>query len=413
VRRLTPLLVIGLVAAACQSEAAAPIATVAVATTTTTLPATTITTTTTTTTTTLTPTPTPTTIPAEPATDASAPRPDSSIPTATKGAAIVAVGGADLFRNVDGEPYVRAHEGLLLPIVGRDGEWLELLDHCDDTGWVRFDEVAFTAARGDTPPVGNGFAFSDAVIVVDPGHGGPNIGAVGPTGLIEKEVNLDIARRTRDLLSAPHSVDWETGEILDGSAIPPAGQVWLTRPEGPPGADIETGLTFRTAIANSVRAHALISIHNNAAPDGPYDGPGSEVYHQVTDLRSRRLSGLILEEMRRGFSVFEADWVGDDEAGAKVRVKENGRDIYGILRLSDIPAVIAEGVYISNPSEEALLRTPDFRQAYADAVYRALVRFITTDDAGSGFIDTEPFTAGGLSSGAPVQACTVAAQTDE
>jgi N-acetylmuramoyl-L-alanine amidase len=302
---------------------------------------------------------------------------------------------------------------LLFPIVGRDGEWLELLDHCDDPGWVRFDEVAFTPARDDTPPVGEGFAFSAAVIVLDPGHGGPNIGAVGPTGLVEKEVNLDIARRTRDLLNAAHSVDWETGEILDGSAIPPAGQVWLTRPEGPTGADIEAGLTFRTAISNSVRAHALISIHNNAAPDGPYDGPGSEVYHQVTDLRSKRLSGLILEEMRRGFSAFEADWVGDDDAGAKVRVKENGQDIYGILRLSSVPAVITEGVYISNQSEEALLRTPEFRQAYADAVYRALVRFITTNDAGSGFIDTDPFTAGGLSSGAPVQTCKVAAQPNE
>jgi N-acetylmuramoyl-L-alanine amidase len=403
--RLTIMLAVGLVAAACQNDAAAP---VTAATTTTTVPAATTTTTSTTTSTTL--APTPTSIPETPDHDASAPAPDSSPPTATRGAAVVAVGGADLYVNRDDEPYVRAHEGLLFPVVGREGGWLELLDHCDDPGWVRFDEVAFTPARGDTPPVGEGFAFSDAIIVVDPGHGGPNIGAVGPTGLIEKEVNLDIARRTRDLLNAPHSVDWETGEILDGAAIPPAGQVWLTRPEGPEGADFEAGLTFRTTIANSLRAHALISIHNNAAPDGPYDGPGSEIYHQVTDLRSRRLSGLILEEMRRGFSAFEADWVGDDDAGAKVRVREDGRDIYGILRLSNVPAVIIEGVFISNESEEALLKTPEFRQAYADAVYRGLVRFITTHDAGSGFIDTEPFTAGGLSSGAPVQACVVAAQ---
>ncbi len=368
-------------------------------------------TTTTTSTTTTTLPPTPTTIPVQPALDASAPRADSVIPTASKGAAVIARGGADLYRDLDSAPYVRAHEGLLFPVVGRDGEWLELLDHCDDPGWVRFDEVAFTPVQ--TVPLKPGMAFSDAVILVDPGHGGPNIGAVGPTGLIEKEVNLDIARRTRDLLSAPHTVDWETGEILDGSAIPPASRVWLTRPEGPAGADVEAGLTFRTTIADSLNAHALVSIHNNAAPDGPYDGPGSEVYHQVASSESKRLSGLIVEEMRRGFSAFEADWVGDDDAGAKIRVGENGVDIYGILRLSDVPAVITEGVYISNPSEEALLATPEFRQAYADAVYRALVRFITTDDDGSGFVEVEPFTAGGLSSGAPVQACTVAAQPEE
>ncbi len=405
------MLILGLVAAACQSGTSEPVTRVPTTATTTTVLATTTTTIPATTTTTL--PATPTTIPQQPVSDASAPAPDSSIPSADEGAAVIAKGGADLYTDRDDEPYVRAHEGLTFPVVGRDGEWLELLNHCDDPSWVRFDEVAFTPAQVDSPPVGDGFVFSDAVLVVDPGHGGPNIGAVGPTGLIEKDVNLDIARRARDLLSAPHTVDWETGEILDGSAIPPAGQVWLTRPEGPDGADIEAGLTFRTAIANSLNAHALISIHNNAAPDGPFDGPGSEVYHQVTDLRSRRLSGLILEEMRRGFSAFEADWVGDDDAGAKVRVKENGMDIYGILRLSEVPAVIAEGVYISNESEEALLDTPEFRQAYADAVYRALVRFITTNDGGSGFVDTEPFTAGGLSSGAPVQECTVAAQPDE
>lgn len=409
-RRLHLIVVLGLVAAACQSGATEPVTPVGSLAITTTIPATPTTAAPTTTTTTL--PPTPTTIPEQPDPDPPPPLQDSSRPAATRGAAIIAVGGADLFDDRDGEPYVRAHEGLLFPVVGRNGEWLELLNQCDDPSWVRFDEVAFTPAQVDLPAVGRGFDFSDAVIVVDPGHGGPNIGAVGPNGLLEKEVNLDIARRTRDLLSAPHTVDWETGEILDGPAIPAAGQVWLTRSEGPEGADIESGLTFRTTIADSLNAHALVSIHNNAAPDGPFGGPGSEVYHQVADLESKRLSGLILEEMRRGFSEFEADWVGDDDAGAKTRVREDGRDIYGMLRLSDVPAVIVEGVYISNESEEALLDTPEFRQAYADAVYRALVRFITTDDDGSGFVETEPFTAGGLSSGAPVSTCSVPAQPE-
>lgn len=371
---------------------------------------TTVPTTTTSTTTTTTLPPTPTTLPVDPNAEPAPPPGDRSVPEARTGAAVIAAGGAALYEDRQNEPYVRAHEGLLFPVVGRDGDWLQLLDHCDDPGWVLFSEVAFTPARAGTTMPGEGVEFSEAVIVVDPGHGGPNIGAVGPTGLIEKEVNLDIARRTRDLLSHQHTVDWETGEILDGSAIPPAGQVWLTRPEGPEGADIETGLTFRTTIADSLNAHALISIHNNAAPDGPFEGPGSEVYHQVGSLESKRLSGLILEEMRRGFSAFDADWVGDDDAGAKVRVREDGMDIYGILRLSEVPSVIVEGLYISNESEETLLATPEFRQAYADAMYRALVRFVTTEEPGSGFVDTEPFTAGGLSSGAPVEECTVAAQ---
>lgn len=401
-RLLTGLL---LIVAACSGSSSEP---TAVATTTSTTEATpTTTSTTTTTTTTL---PTPTTIPDVPEADPGAPPPDSVVPGATRGALVIAAGGADLYREDEDEPYVRAHEGLTFPVTGRSGDWLEVLDHCDDPALVRFDEVAFTPARPATSAgPGPGTTFDEAVIVVDPGHGGPNIGAVGPGGLLEKEVNLDIARRTRDLLESPHTVDWETGEILTGGEIPAAGQVWMTRPEGPAGADIEAGLTFRTTLADSINAHALVSIHNNAAPDGPYDGPGSEVYHQVSNTQSQRLSGLVLEELRREFARFEAEWVGDDDAGAKVRIREDGADIYGILRLSEVPAVIVEGAFISNETEETLLGTIEFRQAYADALYRALVRFMTTDDPGSGFIETEPFT-GSLSSGAPVQSCTVAAQ---
>ena len=71
--------------------------------------------------------------------------------------------------------------------------------------------------------------------------------------------------------------------------------------------------------------------------------------------------------------------------------------------------MIAEGAFISNPDEEALLRTTEFRQAYADAVYRALVRFITTSDTGSGFTEPYPRTVP-AGSGAPAGGCEVPAQ---
>jgi len=409
VRRLCLILALGLLATACRAGSTEPVTAVQrpVATTTT-IP---VTTTTEPPTTTTTLPPTPTTVPEQPSADPPPPPPDRSIPAAMMGALVIAEGGADLFFDRTADPYVRAHEGLVFPVIERDDEWLQVLDQCNDPGWVLFDEVAFSAARRDDSRVGAGMEFSDAVVVVDPGHGGPNVGAVGPAGLVEKVVNLDIARRLRDLLRRPHTVDWESGEIFNGSAIPAAGQVWMTRQEGPEGADIETGLTFRTTLSDSLNAHALVSIHNNAAPDGPFEGPGSEVYYKVADLESKRLSGLVVEELRQEFSAFEAAWVGADDAGAKVRVGTDGVDLYGILRQSDAPSVIVEGVYISNESEEALLGTAEFRQAYADAVYRALVRFVTTDEDGSGFVDTEPFT-GGLSSGRPAGTCSVPAQPE-
>jgi hypothetical protein len=63
-----------------------------------------------------------------------------------------------------------------------------------------------------------------------------------------------------------------------------------------------------------------------------------------------------------------------------VRVGADGDDYYTLLARSEEPAAIVEGAYISNPSEEALIMTDSFRQAYAEGVYRALVRFVTTDD---------------------------------
>lgn len=398
---------LALLAAACSSSGAAP-GTTGVPTTRT-IPATTVATTTTTTTTTTIP-PTPTTVPEAPNSDPAPPVPDQETPPGTRGAVIVARGGADLFEEVGGDPLIRAHEGLVFPVTGRNGDYLEVLTPCNDVNWVETSDVAFTAATLDQS-IGAGFAFADAVIVLDPGHGGPNFGATGPSGQREKHVNLDIARRTRDILATSHTVNWVTGEVLEGSAIPAVGQVWVTRSEGPEGADIESGLTFRTSLANALNAHALVSIHNNASPDGPYDGPGSEVYHQYLDDESKRLAGLLVEEMRRGFAPFDADWVGARDAGAKFRVRENGDEVYGILRRSEVPAVIAEGVYISNPSEDALLATPEFRQAYADAIYRALVRFVTTDDAGSGFTEPPPYTAT-PSSGGPQSTCKVPAQPE-
>jgi N-acetylmuramoyl-L-alanine amidase len=282
--------------------------------------------------------------------------------------------------------------------------WFEVFTPCDTSAWMHAGEVVFTPAK--TKPASG---MAEAVVVIDPGHGGPNRGATGPTGLPEAEVDLDIARRLRDLLLESHDVDWASGRVGIGTGIPAVRQVWMTRVEGPPGADFEAGLLFRSRLAESAGADLMISIHNNADPDGPFEGPGSEAFYSIADPASRRLAGLIVEEFRRGLFRFEAGWVGDTDAGAKYRLREDGRDYYGLLRNARVPTVIAEGAFISNPDEENLLRTPDFRQAYAEAAYRAIVRFLTTDDPGSGFTDPYPRTVP-AGSGAPLPSCAVPSQ---
>jgi hypothetical protein len=100
----------------------------------------------------------------------------------------------------------------------------------------------------------------------------------------------------------------------------------------------------------------------------------------VGNPESPRLGGLIVDELRNALSRFDADWVGSRGNGLSARVGGDGTDYYSILARAEVPAAIVEGAYISNPSEEALIMTDDFRQAYAEGVYRAIVRYVTTDD---------------------------------
>jgi N-acetylmuramoyl-L-alanine amidase len=269
--------------------------------------------------------------------------------------------------------------------VAFDDGWIEVVTPCDVRAWVPATQLMADAPAAPLAP-GTDANFADAVLVVDPGHGGPsNRGARSPDGaLIEKEVNLDIAQRLRDLLSTPHDVDWQSGTIYVGDSIPAAGRVVVTRSGGGDDADYEAGLLFRAALADAVQAHALVSIHNNAGSDAESDVAASDVYYQSGVPESRRLAALLTTEFARSFAAFDADWVATLPVGAKSRLspRDGETQYYGILRRSAVPAVIAEGAYIANQSEADLLATAEFRQAYADAVYRALVRFITTDDEG-------------------------------
>lgn len=308
------------------------------------------------------------------------------------GVAFVPVGGADLWMGPDREPYFRIHEGIALGFSHRSDDWLLVTTSCNDTAWVDANDVVVQPQR--TPePTGATFDLSEAVIVLDPGHGARDWGGVGPGGLSEKEVNLDIADRVRDLMEGSHDVDWTTGAIASGDEVSEFASVVLTRDViGPDGGDFEAGLGYRATLAEAAGADALVSIHNNTVPRVDSDIPGSEVYYATGVEDSDRLAGLIYEELLRSLSAFDADWSGGELLGARARLDpDTDDDYYGLLRRATMPAVIVEGVYISEPEEEALLATEEFRQAYAEAVYRGVVRFLTTSESGADVNNPEYF----------------------
>jgi N-acetylmuramoyl-L-alanine amidase len=235
--------------------------------------------------------------------------------------------------------------------------WAQITTPCENQGWLLLD---------------SGSRRGKQRVLLDPGHGGNEAGAVGPSGLVEKELNLDIARRTAALLEAE---EIETA---------------LTRTE-----DYRATIVFRAELAKAVHPDAVLSIHHNAEPDTTFDRPGSETFYQHDSPSSKRLAGLVYEETVAALSRFPASWAGNRDAGAKWRLNSRGADYYGILRhtfASSITSVLSEAAFITNPSEEELLRREDVRAAEAQGLSKAILRFLRTDDPGSGF--TTPYPRG-------------------
>jgi N-acetylmuramoyl-L-alanine amidase len=368
---------------------------------------------TTTSTTTSTAPPVPIGVPEMPQPDPAPPDPGLAAGFTGAGVVTLARGGAELYAEPGGEPFEVGRAGLVFAALSMEDDWIEVFTSCDTTAWVRAAQVRAEPAAASAA-IGAGFDFGDAVIVVDPGHGGPwNTGATSPSGLVEKAINLDIGRRVRDLLNEPHTVDWATGTIYTGSDIPAAAEVILTRTGDGDRADYEAGLTFRSTLANSANATAMVSIHNNAGWEIELDHPGVDVYYQSQLAASRRFAKIMVEELLRSFGPFEADWVGAIETGAKSRLspREGHEQYYGVLRRTLVPTVITEGAYIANQSEADLLATPAFRQAYAEGVYRALIRFLTTNDVGGGHSSDPVIWEGNAGSGDARPECVIPAQS--
>lgn len=238
---------------------------------------------------------------------------------------------------------------------------------------------------GKTTVIARGIPV-DGTVVLDPGHGGKGEpGAEGPTHFLEKDLNWAVAGYTRDALEAAgiHVVLTRSGDYL-------------------------TTLDTRAKINAAIKPKAFVSIHHNAEPDGPRDGPGTETYYQTVGdsaAQSKRLAGLIYEEVVKALSQYQGiAWVADTDAGTKYRKGTSGDDYYAVIRKTHgTPAALAELGFISNPPEEALYRQPEVQKAEGEAVARGIVRFLTTNDPGSGFTEpyprTEPAGGGGTGEG--------------
>ncbi len=209
------------------------------------------------------------------------------------------------------------------------------------TSWDR-DDLILEIRR--PPAVDDSAPLVGRRIVIDPGH--PPVGAKGPTGLTEAEANLAVALKLRDLLLAAGA------------------EVIMTRTE-----DVAVGLAERVALADSVDAEVLISIHNNALPDGvnPFVNNGSSVFY--FHPRSVLLAKRIQERLHRGLGL---------------RNLGVSRGNLALARPTWMPAVLTEGLFIMLPDQEHALRTEEGQLGYARAVAEGLERYLAEWSTGAG-----------------------------
>jgi len=215
-------------------------------------------------------------------------------------------------------------------------------------------------------------------IVIDAGHGGHDTGTIGPNGLQEKDLVLDVSKRL--------------GRLLESRL---GAEVVYTRRD-----DTFIPLETRTAIANRERADLFISIHANSSRDA--DARGVETYylnftsspealevaarenavseksiHELQDLVKKIAMKEKIDESREfAGDVQESLYGGLALQNAGIRDRGIKKAPFIVLIGANMPSILAEISFVSNPADERKLETPEHRQRIAESLYRGVSKYV-------------------------------------
>jgi N-acetylmuramoyl-L-alanine amidase len=198
------------------------------------------------------------------------------------------------------------------------------------------------------------WSVAGKVIVVDPGHGGIDSGAVGSSGILEKGINMEIARRLAALFRQAGATAILTRD----------GDYELTDRQNKPGFSNRDELQSRLDLADKNNADLYISVHLNSYPSP--DCEGAQVFYHPRSVDSHRLASLIQQEM--------INRLGDNYRWAKA-------EDFFVLRNLKRPSVVVEAGFLSHPREGALLTDPVYQNKIAWCVYAGAVRFFAGEPA--------------------------------
>jgi N-acetylmuramoyl-L-alanine amidase len=225
------------------------------------------------------------------------------------------------------------------------------------------------------------------IVAIDPGHGGEDPGAIGPSGIREKDIVLQIAHRLRRRINAT---------TINGNPM----RAFMTRD-----ADFFVPLYTRVDKARKVQADLFISIHADAFTNPQANGASvfalsqrgasssaarylankenqadliggvnvnSQDRHVQNALLDMSTTAQIRDSLQLGSKVLGE--IGQYTRLHKPRVEQAG---FAVLKSPDIPSILVETAFISNPTEEARLQTAAHQDRLADAILKGLQRYFT------------------------------------
>ena len=216
-------------------------------------------------------------------------------------------------------------------------------------------------------------------IVIDAGHGGHDTGTIGPTGLMEKDLCLDVAQRL--------------GKIIHQRL--PGADVVYTRTD-----DTFIPLEERTRIANESRADLFISIHANSSHD--HAARGIETYYlnlkgspDAMEVAARENATAtesihdledIVKKIARSEKIDESrEFAADIQESLAKRIQKLNKTVkdrgvrkapFVVLVGADMPSILTEISFLSNPADEQLLKKPEHRQRVAEGLYQGVASYL-------------------------------------
>ncbi len=195
--------------------------------------------------------------------------------------------------------------------------------------------------------------LSGRIIVLDPGHGGPDGGAVGGE-VLEKEIALNVAKKLRDYLQQQGALVLMTRETDRDLASPSTRGYSRRKTED---------LHERTLFINHSDADLFISIHLNAIPSPRWRG--AQTFYYGSLIENERLAKFIQAELRRNLENTH-------------RVAKMIDTVY-LLKHAKKPGALVEVGFLSNPDERELLASDHYQTKLAASIYKGVLRYFSNE----------------------------------